>query len=127
MSRKSCTEPQCLYNGALYLYLYLYCPYGPYSLYRATVPVQRCTLPLPITLLPLWAVRPVQSHSDCKRVNFIFTFTTTTIITSYLLTYSMVQSPCSEANWFATSQEFPRISRKPKVHYRNHNRPHCYH
>jgi hypothetical protein len=27
--------------------LYLYSPYGPYSLYRASVPVQECTLPLP--------------------------------------------------------------------------------
>ena len=27
--------------------LYLYSPYGPYGLYRASVPVQRCTLPLP--------------------------------------------------------------------------------
>ena len=34
----------------------------------------------------------------------------------------MVQSPW-EANWFATSQETPRISRNPKVHYRTHNRP----
>ena len=39
-----------------------------------------------------------------------------------LLTYSMVQSPW-EANWFATSQEFPRISRNPKIHYRTHKRP----
>ena len=45
MDRTACTQPQCLYNGALYLYLYLYSPYGPYSLYRASVPVQRCTLP----------------------------------------------------------------------------------
>jgi len=29
----------------------------------------------------------------------------------------MVQIPW-EANWFAASQEIPRISRKPKVHYR---------
>ena len=29
----------------------------------------------------------------------------------YLLTYSIVQSPSSEANWFPTSQEIPRISR----------------
>jgi len=43
--RTACTGPQCLYNGALYLYLYLYSPYGPYSLYRASVSVQRCTLP----------------------------------------------------------------------------------
>ena len=36
----------------------------------------------------------------------------------HLLTYSMVQSPSWEANWFAASQEIPRISRNPKVHYR---------
>ena len=40
-----------------------------------------------------------------------------------LLTYSMVQSPSWEANWFATSQEIPHISRNPKVHYRTHKRP----
>ena len=28
----------------------------------------------------------------------------------------MVQSPSWEANWFAASQEIPRISRNPKVH-----------
>ena len=33
----------------------------------------------------------------------------------YLLTYSMVQSPSWEANWFAASQEIPRISRNPNV------------
>jgi len=42
---------------------------------------------------------------------------------TYLLTYSMVQSPSWEANLFAASQEIPRISRKPKVHYRTHKRP----
>ena len=41
----------------------------------------------------------------------------------YLLTCSMVQSPSWEANWFAASQEIPRISRNPKVHYRTHKRP----
>ena len=40
-----------------------------------------------------------------------------------LLTYYMVQSPSWEANWFAASQENPRISRNPKVHYRTHNHP----
>ena len=35
----------------------------------------------------------------------------------------MVQSPSSEANWFAASKEIPRISRNPKVHYRTHKRP----
>jgi len=81
MGRTACTEPQCLYNGALYLYLtvelYLYCPYGLYGLYRASVPVQWCTLPLPysraIPLLPLWAARPVQCLSACTGVHFTFT------------------------------------------------------
>jgi len=35
----------------------------------------------------------------------------------------MVQSPSWEANWFAASQEIPRISRNPKVLYRTHKRP----
>ena len=42
---------------------------------------------------------------------------------SNLLTYSMVQSPSWEANWFAANQEIPRISPNPKVHYRTHKRP----
>ena len=41
----------------------------------------------------------------------------------YLHTYSMVQSCSWAANWFAASQEIPRISRNPKVHYRTHKRP----
>ena len=39
------------------------------------------------------------------------------------VTYFMLQSPSSETNWFAASQEIPRISRNPKVHYRTHKRP----
>ena len=35
----------------------------------------------------------------------------------------MVQSPSWEANWFAASQEIPRISRNPNVHYLTHKRP----
>ena len=35
----------------------------------------------------------------------------------------MVQSISWEANWFAASQEIPRISRNPKFHYRTHKRP----
>ena len=35
----------------------------------------------------------------------------------------MVQNPSWEANWSAASQEIPRISRNPKVHYRTHKRP----
>ena len=35
----------------------------------------------------------------------------------------MVQSPSSEANWFAASREIPHISRNTKVHYRTHKYP----
>ena len=62
--------------------LYLYTPYVPYGLYRASVPVQysytstplmcrtactesQCLYSTAIPLLPLWAVRPVQSLSAC--------------------------------------------------------------
>ena len=41
------------------------------------MPVQRYTLPLPILLLPLWTVRPVQSLSACTTVHFTFTYTST--------------------------------------------------
>ena len=34
----------------------------------------------------------------------------------------MVQSPSWAANWFAASQEIPRISRNPQFHYRTHKR-----
>ena len=42
---------------------------------------------------------------------------------AHSLTHSTVQSPSWAANWFAARQEIPRISRKPKVHYRTHKRP----
>ena len=44
-------------------------------------------------------------------------------VLTYLLTYCMVQSPSSEANSFAASQEIPHILCNPKVHYRTHKRP----
>ena len=55
MGRTACTEPQCLYKGALYLYRW--------SWKSRAIP-----------LLPLWAVRPVQCLSACTRVHFTFTF-----------------------------------------------------
>jgi len=102
------TEHQCLYSRAIILLpllavrpveslsactveLYLYSPYWPYGLYRASVPVQysytstppigrtvctepHCLYSRAIPLLPLLAVRPVQSLSACKRVHFNFFF-----------------------------------------------------
>ena len=41
----------------------------------------------------------------------------------YLLNYCTVQSAFGEANWFEASQEIPRISRKPNVHFCTHKRP----
>ena len=46
-------------------------------------------------------------HFEEKNGEFILT---------YLLTYSMVQSPSWEANWFVANQEIPRILWNPKVH-----------
>ena len=99
MDRTACTEPQCLYSTAVPLLplwavrlvqslsactveLYLYSPYGPYGLYRASVPVQysytstppmdrtactepQCLYSTAIPLLPLWAIWPVQNLSAC--------------------------------------------------------------
>jgi len=39
--------------------LYVYSPYGPYGLYRASVPVQGCTLPLPFFS---YIFRLIESH-----------------------------------------------------------------
>jgi len=77
MGHTACTEPQCLS-----VELYLYSPYGPYSLHRASVPVHysytttppmggttctepQCLYSIAVPLLPLWAIRPVQSLSAC--------------------------------------------------------------
>jgi hypothetical protein len=40
---------------------------------------------------------------------------------TYLLTYSMEQSPSWETNRFAASQEIPRILWNPKIHYPIHS------
>jgi len=40
------------------------------------------------------------------------------LLATYLLTYSMEQSPSWEANRFTASQEIPHILWNPKVHYR---------
>jgi len=96
MGCTACTEPQCLFSTSIPLLplwavhslcactvqLYLYSPYGLYSLYIASVPVQysytstppmgrtpctepQCLYSTAIPLLPLWAVHPVYSLSAC--------------------------------------------------------------
>ena len=55
--------------------------------------------------------------------NNLLKYSCASFLLTYLLTYSMVQSPSRAANWFAASQEIPRISWNPKVHYCTHKRP----
>ena len=47
----------------------------------------------------------------------------TPCLLTYLLTYSMLQRPSWETNWFAANQEIPRISRNKNVYYRTHKLP----
>jgi hypothetical protein len=47
----------------------------------------------------------------------------TYLLLTYLLTYSMEQSPSWEANRIAASQEIPHILWNTKVHYRIHKCP----
>ena len=44
--------------------LYLNSPYGPYGLYRASVPVQGCTLSLHLHLLPVLYVNPYPTNVE---------------------------------------------------------------
>ena len=70
--------------------------------------------------MPLFAKSYVYVH---KHLTPKFSITKDKSCKCGLLTYSMVQSPTWEANWFAASQVIPRISRNPKVYYRTHKRP----
>jgi len=77
MDCADCAEPRCLYSIAIPL-----SPYGPFRLYRASVPVQYsytstppmghtscaeplCLYSIAMPLLPLWTVQPVQSLNAC--------------------------------------------------------------
>ena len=74
--------------------------------------------PMPVQLETAWAMSQ-SDIMDRAALNIVLNFKCCT----YLLTYSMVQSPSWEANWFAASQETPRISRNLNVHYHTHKRP----
>ena len=65
----------------------------------------------------------LRSHCVSNRLtDYLLTYLLNYLL-NYLLTYSMVQSLSWETNWFAASQEIPRISRNPKVHYCTQKRP----
>ena len=65
----------------------------------------------------IWACDTLPAIQSMASLHSLLNYTTN------ILTYSMVQSPSWEANWFPASQETPCISRNPKVHYRTHKRP----
>ena len=65
MGRTACTEPQCLYSIS-------YTSTPPMGRTACTEP--QCLYSIAIPLLPLRAVRPVQSLSACTRVHDTLTF-----------------------------------------------------
>ena len=72
-------------------------------------------------------VKKIPAFRGTRR--FITSFISTRNYTLiYLLTYSMQHSPSWEANQFSASQEIPRISGNPKVHYliHKHKKLHTY-
>jgi hypothetical protein len=100
MGRTACTEPQCLYSRAIPLFplwavwpvqsfsactveLYLLSSYGPYDLYRASVPVQVCTLPLPY--LPYKIYLAVSCKHSFKKASHVTSHFCMSLETSYLL------------------------------------------
>jgi len=68
MDHTAHTEPQCLYNSALYLYLYVYSLYGPYGLYRASVPVACTTLHFTFT----YTFTPPMDHTACTEPQCLY-------------------------------------------------------
>ena len=74
----------------------------------------------------IWFLRVCHCISDAVYVHLLNdSVLYSLLVKTYggIITYSMVQSPSREANWFAPSQKIPRISRNPKVHYRTHRCP----
>ena len=101
--------------------IYLYSPYGPYGLYRTSVPVQysytstppmgrtactepQCLYSIAITLIPLWSVRPVQSLCACTVQLYIYSpcgpyglyRASVPVQYSYTSTPPMVRTDCTE-------------------------------
>jgi len=110
MGRTACTEPQCLYSRATPLLplwavrpvqslsactveLYLYSSYRPYSLYRASVPVQYSYTSTPLSACtvdlylysPYW---PYSLYTASVPVQYSYTSTPLSACTVQLYLYS---------------------------------------
>jgi len=94
-----------------------------YRTHKRQPPVSILDQPNPVHIPTshLLQIHPNIIHPSTPRSSqwspYLFTY-----LLTYLLTHSMVQSPSWAANWFTASQEIPRISRNPNVHYRTHKR-----
>ena len=73
--------------------------------------------------LPSFGILGHMSHWQRSNWSHLSLYNTVLVFPFHILTYSMVQSPSWAPNWFAASQEIPRISRNLKVHYRTHKHP----
>ena len=73
--------------------LYLYSPYGPYGLYRTSVPVQGCSLPLPLTL-PFLNLTTFLSLNLCVSVLFFHLSLFFDSHISFLLSFTFLNSFC---------------------------------
>ena len=84
-------------------------------------PLSHVSLPLHFSQHKSWCLIHENLVKHCVNIERVEYFWH--IVVTYLLTYSMVQIPSWEANWFEASQGIPRILWNPKVHYRTHKCP----
>ena len=101
------------------------CKHLLFECYRQTPGWKEDTLDGPMGEEEMWWRCEYRGLENCKSVGEEQATIAALCVVEWrtILTYSMVQSPSWEANWFAASQEIPRISRNPKVHYCTHKRP----